>query len=74
MNLVWLSGGVGQGASDEAGGVDYAPTATQIRVTNEIQSELDKAKVGFEHLKTTVLPAFNNSSTGEKQPIKDTLQ
>ena len=74
MNLVWLSGGVGQGASDEAGGVDYAPTATQIRVTDEIQAELDKAKAGFEHLKTTVLPAFNNSSTGEKQPIKDTLQ
>ena len=32
MNLIWLSGGVGQGASDEAGSIDYKPTDTQMQV------------------------------------------
>ena len=32
MNLIWLSGGVGQGASDEAGSIDYKPTDTQMEV------------------------------------------
>ncbi len=30
MNLIWLSGGVGMGASDEAGSIDYRPTDTQF--------------------------------------------
>ena len=32
MNLIWLSGGVGMGASDEAGSIDYRPTETQMQV------------------------------------------
>ena len=35
MNLIWLSGGVGQGASDEAGSIDYKPTDTQMQVLDE---------------------------------------
>jgi photosystem II stability/assembly factor-like uncharacterized protein len=59
MNLIWLSGGVGMGASDEAGSIDYRPTETQLAVLQVIEKDLAKAKAGFESLLTSVLPAFN---------------
>jgi len=62
MNLIWLSGGVGQGASDEAGGLDYAPTAAQERTIADIDAKLAKAKTGFNQLKTVTIPAFNKTS------------
>ena len=40
MNLIWLSGGVGQGASDEAGSIDYKPTDTQMQVLEVIEKDL----------------------------------
>ncbi len=73
MNLIWLSGGVGQGASDEAGGVDYAPTATQVRVLASIDRELATARTDFNQLKSTVLPAFNKSMAGKAAAISNTL-
>ncbi|HXR98673.1 MAG TPA: hypothetical protein VN709_12600 [Terriglobales bacterium] len=54
MNLIWLSGGVGQGASDEAGGVDYAPTATQVQVLDEIEKQLAQAKSAYAQLQATI--------------------
>jgi len=73
MNLIWLSGGVGQGASDEAGGVDYAPTATQVRVLANIDRQLAAARAGFHQLKTTALPAFNKAMAGKATAISNTL-
>jgi len=70
MNLIWLSGGVGQGASDEAGSIDYKPTDTQMQVLEVIEKELASAKDGFEKLKATVIPAFNKSMTGKVPEIK----
>jgi photosystem II stability/assembly factor-like uncharacterized protein len=70
MNLIWLSGGVGQGASDEAGSIDYKPTDTQMQVLEVIEKELASAKEGFDKLKGTVIPAFNKSMAGKVPEIK----
>jgi hypothetical protein len=64
MNLIWLSGGVGMGASDEAGSIDYRPTDTQLQVLQVIEKDLEAARGAFNHLQTTVLPAFNKTMSG----------
>ena len=65
MNLIWLSGGVGQGASDEAGSIDYRPTETQMQVLELIEKDLAAAKVGFDKLVSTDLPSFNKAMQGK---------
>ena len=72
MNLIWLSGGVGQGASDEAGSIDYRPTDTQMQVLEVIEKDLAAAKAGFDKLVATDLPAFNKTMSGKVPPIGDT--
>jgi hypothetical protein len=70
MNLIWLSGGVGQGASDEAGSIDYKPTDTQMQVLDVIEKELASAKAGFDKLQATDIPAFNKAMAGKVTEIK----
>ena len=65
MNLIWLSGGVGMGASDEAGSIDYRPTDTQLRVLEVIEKDLDAARAAFQNLEKNVLPAFNKTMGGK---------
>ena len=60
MNLIWLSGGVGMGASDEAGSIDYKPTDTQMQVLRRDR----EGSGGREGRRSTsccpaTLPAFN---------------
>ncbi len=74
MNLIWLSGGVGQGASDEAGSIDYRPTDTQMQVLAVIEKDLAAAKSGFDKLLSTDLPAFNKAMAGKVPPIGDTVR
>ena len=64
MNLIWLSGAVGQGASDEAGGVDWAPTDVQYQVTTMIEGQIAKAKAEVEKYKAVTIPAFNKANPG----------
>jgi photosystem II stability/assembly factor-like uncharacterized protein len=64
MNLIWLSGGVGMGASDEAGSIDYRPTDTQLQVLQVIEKDLAAARTAFENLEKNVLPAFSKSMPG----------
>jgi hypothetical protein len=73
MNLIWLSGGVGQGASDEAGSIDYKPTDTQIQVFTKIQGDVEKAQGGFLQLLRTEIPDFNKAMAGKVAPITDTV-
>jgi photosystem II stability/assembly factor-like uncharacterized protein len=70
MNLIWLSGGVGQGASDEAGGVDYRPTDTQLKVVALLEQELAAAKLAFTTITDKDIPAFNQAMTGKLPTIK----
>src|SRR5262249_3379050 len=69
MNLIWLSGGVGMGASDEAGSIDYKPTDTQMLVLDVIEKQLGAAKGGFDKLVNTTLPTFNKAYSGRLPPI-----
>ena len=59
MNLIWLSGAVGQGASDEAGGVDWKPTDVQYQMTSMIEAQIVKAKLEMDKYKATTIPGFN---------------
>ena len=70
MNLIWLSGGVGQGASDEAGSIDYKPTDTQMQVLDVIEKDLEEARSGFDKLKATDIPDFNKLMKGKVPEIK----
>ena len=70
MNLIWLSGGVGQGASDEAGSIDYKPTDPQMQVLELIEKELATAKSEFDRLESTDIPAFNKAMAGKVQAIR----
>jgi hypothetical protein len=73
MNLIWLSGGVGQGASDEAGSIDHKPTDTQLKVFSQIQGEVEKAQGGYLRLVRTEIPDFNRQMAGKVPPIADAL-
>src|SRR5829696_1774214 len=73
MNLIWLSGGVGQGASDEAGSIDYKPTDTQMRVLEVIEKDLAAATAGFDKLQSADIPAFNKAMAGKVPEIGDTV-
>ena len=70
MNLIWLSGAVGQGASDEAGGVDWKPTDVQYQVTTMIEGQIAKAKLEMDKYKATTIPAFNAAFAGKGLIIK----
>src|SRR5262249_32580120 len=73
MNLIWLSGGVGQGASDEAGSIDHRPTDTQLKVFTNLQGDVEKAQGGFLRLTRTDIPDFNKAMAGKVPPIADTV-
>jgi hypothetical protein len=64
MNLIWLSGAVGQGASDEAGGVDWHPTDVQYQVTTMIEGQIAKAKLEMDKFAAATIPAFNKANPG----------
>jgi len=69
MNLIWLSGGVGMGASDEAGSIDYRPTETQMQVLQVIEKDLATTRAGFDNLMSSTLPAFNKAMSGKVPAI-----
>ncbi len=69
MNLIWLSGAVGQGASDEAGGVDWKPTDVQYQVTTMIEGQIAKAKADMDKIKAA-LPGWNTANAGKGIAIK----
>ena len=69
MNLIWLSGAVGQGASDEAGGVDWKPTDVQYQVTTMIEGQIAKAKLDLDKVKAAI-PAWNTANAAKGLTIK----
>jgi photosystem II stability/assembly factor-like uncharacterized protein len=69
MNLVWLSGVVGTGAGDVAGGADYRPTDSSVQVLDMIEKDLAAAKSAFETLVTKQIPAFNQTMSGKVPAI-----
>jgi photosystem II stability/assembly factor-like uncharacterized protein len=71
MNLLWLSGDIGLGASDVAGGAEYRPTDASLQILEMLEKELAGAKTGFDTLVAADLPAFNKSMVGKVTEIKD---
>ncbi|HSL23956.1 MAG TPA: hypothetical protein VK886_20650 [Vicinamibacterales bacterium] len=69
LNLLWLSGAVGTGAGDEAGGADHRPTDAQVAVLAEIEKALDTARADYRTLLEKDVPAFNRSMAGKVPPI-----
>ncbi len=65
MNLIWLSGVVGTGAGDVAGGADYRPTDASLQVLAEIEKDLAAAKAGYDNLLQKEIPAFNKAMAGK---------
>ena len=47
LNLIWLSGEIGTGAGDVAGGADYAPTETSRNLLEMIEKDLAAATAEY---------------------------
>jgi photosystem II stability/assembly factor-like uncharacterized protein len=69
LNLIWHYGVIGTGAGDVQGGADYRPTAASMKVLEEIEAALAKAKSDYDALIQKELPAFNKSMAGKVPPI-----
>ncbi|MCK9365575.1 MAG: glycoside hydrolase [Metallibacterium scheffleri] len=74
MNLLWLSGQVGQGVEMAGGGSDYAPTAAQLQLIANLQSQLAQARSQFTTVETTTIPAFNDKMHGAGISISERKQ
>jgi photosystem II stability/assembly factor-like uncharacterized protein len=72
LQLLWLSGEVGLGAGDVAGGADYRPTAQSLDWVKELETALAGAKSDFTKLLTSEVPAFNERMKGKVEPISTT--
>jgi hypothetical protein len=59
MNLIWLSGEIGSGAGDVAGGAEYKPTDASLAWLASLEKDLVDAKAAYTKLIETELPAFN---------------
>ena len=59
MNLIWLSGEVGTGAGDVAGGAEFRPTDASIQTLVELERDLAAARLAFQKLLETDVKAFN---------------
>jgi len=65
MNLVWLSGEVGTGAGDVAGGAEYRPTDSQVIIIQTLEQELGAVRVAFKKLLESDIKAFNDAMAGK---------
>ena len=64
MRLVWLSGEIGTGAGDVAGGADYKPTAQAMATLENLEGDLAATRASYAHLVTTDVAAFNRAMSG----------
>ncbi|MEA3245357.1 MAG: hypothetical protein U9Q74_04315, partial [Gemmatimonadota bacterium] len=71
LNLLWLQGEVGTGASDVAGGAEYRPTNASLQTLTELDKDLKDAKKKFDDLMAKVIPDFNRQWAGKLAPISD---
>jgi len=67
--LLWLSGEVGSGAGDVAGGADYRPTAQAMATLGTLETELAAARTSYTSLVSRDVPDFNTRMQGKVGPI-----
>ena len=68
MNLIWLSGMIGTGAGDVAGGADHRPTEAAMSVLAGLEAELAAARAACGRLVETEVPSFNEAMKGKGLP------
>ena len=71
LNLVWLSGEVGTGAGDVAGGAEFRPTDASLQTLAEQERILAGAKAEFDLLRSRTIPEFNRLMSGKLVPIAE---
>jgi photosystem II stability/assembly factor-like uncharacterized protein len=59
LNLIWLSGEIGTGAGDVAGGAEFRPTDASLQVLAGIEADLERAKAAFKAFNEKDLATFN---------------
>jgi photosystem II stability/assembly factor-like uncharacterized protein len=64
MNLVWLSGEVGTGAGDVAGGAEFRPTDASLAVLAMLEKQLAEAKAAYDRVMRDDVAAFNKAMVG----------
>jgi hypothetical protein len=69
MNLIWLSGEVGSGAGDVAGGANFRPTDASREVLAGIERDLADARTSFTTLVKVDVPAFNTATAGTIEAV-----
>jgi hypothetical protein len=72
LNLVWLLGEVGGGASDVAGGVAYGPTSAALNAYEDRLRDMDAGRLAFTKLMADI-EAFNKANAGKLPPLSDKL-
>jgi len=72
LSLIWLSGEVGTGAGDVAGGADHRPTDASLATLASLEKDLASAKAAYAKLMTEVV-AFNKVMAGRIPAISETL-
>lgn len=71
LNLLWLSGEVGTGAGDVAGGANYRPTDASMTTLSDIEKDLKDTTAKFADLMAKIIPDFNKQWAGKLAPITD---
>jgi photosystem II stability/assembly factor-like uncharacterized protein len=74
LSLIWLSGELGNGAGDVAGGADYAPTDASLAWLGDIEKQLDEAKAAYKTLVERDLAEFNKTMNGKIAAITETVR
>lgn len=73
LQLIWLSGYIGTGAGDVAGGADTRPTDAALEHLGELEQDLRVAKARFDELVNRIIPEFNRRWAGKIRPITDRI-
>lgn len=68
-SLLWLSGEIGTGAGDVAGGADYRPTAQAMATLGHLEQDLAATRASYGSLVQTELASFNRSMKGRLPAI-----
>jgi photosystem II stability/assembly factor-like uncharacterized protein len=72
--LLWLSGELGNGAGDVAGGAGKRPTAQAMNTLAELETGLASARTAFTALLSHDVPAFNAEMKGRVTAISPVLR
>ena len=68
LQLVWLSGDIGTGGGDVAGGADHRPTDAALQLTSDIEKDIKNAKARVADL-DKIVAEFNKQWAGKLRPI-----